>query len=296
MGQDDIPGRRNARAIARRGASPTPADLALTVRDRRFKRNPAHLRWWLAGDPVASAWFAVLSATFPKGEIYFVESVKAFREGAPPRLADAIRAFVAQEINHTREHLALNNAMREAGYDLGLTEANVDRRLGMAKAQSAIENLAATAALEHFTAIIAHELLANPAYLAGGDAQIAALWRWHAIEEIEHKGVAYDVWLHATRDWSRWQRWRVKTVTMLTISIRFIVRRCQETLDLLAQDGLTGWRIKLRLFNYLMRRPGILRQVFPVWLAWFRPGFHPWKIDDRALVASTERQFPASPR
>ncbi len=288
MGQDDIPGRRST--------SPTPVDLALTVRDRRFKRNSAHLRWWLAGDPIASAWFAVLSATFPRGEIYFVESVKAFREGAPPRLADAIRAFVAQEINHTREHLALNNAMREAGYDLGLTEANVDRLLGLAKARSAIANLAATAALEHFTAIIAHELLADPAYLAGGDAQIAALWRWHAIEEIEHKGVAYDVWLHATQDWSRWQRWRVKTVTMLAISARFVVYRCQETLDLLTQDGLTGWRTKLRLFNYLMRRPGILRQVFPVWLAWFRPGFHPWKIDDRALVASTERQFPASPR
>lgn len=274
--------------------SPTPADLALTVRDRRFVRAPADLRWWLAGDPIASAWFAVLSATFPRGEVFFVESVNACREGAPPRLAQAIRAFVTQEINHTREHLALNKAMCEAGYDLTLTATNVDRLLGLAKARPPIVNLAATAALEHFTAIVAHELLADPAYLAGSDPQIAALWRWHAIEEIEHKGVAYDLWLHATRHWGRWQRWRLKAVTMLAISTRFVVYRCQETLDLLAQEGLTGWRTKLRLFNYLLRRPGLLRKAFPVWLAFFRPGFHPWQVDDRALIASAETEFPVS--
>jgi predicted metal-dependent hydrolase len=274
--------------------SPTPANLAITVRDRRFSRDPGQLRWWLAGDPIASAWFAVLSATFPRGEAFFIESVKACRDGAPPRLAEAIRAFIAQEINHTREHLALNRAAREAGYDLGLTEKNVKWLLDQAKRRSPLVNLAATAALEHFTAIIAHEILADPVHLAGGAAEVAALWRWHACEEIEHKGVAYDVWLHATRHLSRWQRWRVKTVQMLAISTRFVVYRWQETLELLAQEGLTGWQTKLALANYLLRRPGILRKALPVWLAWFRPGFHPWQIDDRALIASAERDFTAS--
>ena len=65
-------------------------------------------------------------------------------------------------------------------------------------------------ALEHFTAILAHELLANPRHLAGADPATAELWRWHAAEEIEHKGVAYDTWLHATRDWTRCKRWKVK--------------------------------------------------------------------------------------
>jgi predicted metal-dependent hydrolase len=269
-------------------SAPPPADLAITVRDRRFGREPAKLRWWLAGDPVASAWFAVLSATFPRGEAFFIDSVKACRDGAPPRLAAAIRGFIAQEINHTREHLALNRAAREAGYDLSLTEAHVDSLLALAKDRLPIVNLAATAALEHFTAIIAHELLADPAHLAGGDAQIAALWRWHAIEEIEHKGVAYDVWLHATRDWSGWQRWRVRSLLMLSITTRFVFYRCQEALDLLAQGGLTGWRVRLRLGYYLLRQPGILRRALPSWLAWFRPRFHPWQIDDRALIAGAD--------
>jgi hypothetical protein len=43
-------------------------------------------------------------------------------------------------------------------------------------------------ALEHFTAIIAHELLANPRHLAGAEKETADLRRWHAVEEIERQG------------------------------------------------------------------------------------------------------------
>jgi predicted metal-dependent hydrolase len=291
--QTDVLGRQQADHAAAGKGLPTPDDLTITVRDRRFGRDPRPSRWWLAGDPIASAWFAVLSATFPRGEAFFVESVKACREGAPPELAVAIRAFTAQEINHTREHLALNKAARAAGYDLSLTEANVEWLLDLAHGRWPPLNLVATAALEHFTAIIAHEVLADPIHLAGSDPQVAALWRWHAIEEIEHKGVAYDLWLHVTRDWSAWRRWRIQSKAMLAISTQFVAYRWQETVDLLAQEGLTGWRTRLRLFDYLMRRPGILRRALPVWLAWFRPGFHPWQIDDRALITRAEREFPA---
>ena len=77
-------------------------------------------------------------------------------------------------------------------------------------AKPPIVSLAATMALEHFTAILAHQLLADPRHLEGAEREAADLWRWHACEEIEHKGVAYDTWLHATRDWPRWKRWKVK--------------------------------------------------------------------------------------
>jgi predicted metal-dependent hydrolase len=75
--------------------------------------------------------------------------------------------------------------------------------------------------------------------------------------------------------------------------VRFVIYRCREALDLLAQDGLTGWRVKLRLGDYLLRRPGIVRRALPAWLAWFRPGFHPWQIDDRALIADPEPDHAA---
>jgi predicted metal-dependent hydrolase len=266
--------------------SPAPADLAIVVRDRRFARA-GKPRWWLNGDPIATAWHNSLSATFPRGEAFFVDSVKAFRDGAPPHLAEEIRAFVTQEVNHSREHVAFNRAATDAGYDLSAIDAHVADWIATAKSRPPIVGLAATMALEHFTAMMAHEILAHPRHLAGCDAESAAMWRWHAIEEIEHKGVAYDTFLHATKGWSRWKRWKLKAAVMLLVTRDFVRNRIANALWLLEQDGLAGPRVKARLLAYLFWRPGMLRRIFPAWLGYFLPGFHPWNHDDRALIART---------
>lgn len=270
---------------------PTPADLQIKVRDQRFGRERKPGRWWLAGDPVATAWHNALSATFPRGETMFIEAVKAFREGAPPKLEAEIRAFVKQEINHTREHVVFNKAAVAAGYDLDKIDARIEQIMGEIKKRPQIINLAATIALEHYTAMMAHEFLANPKHFAGAEPDTAAMWRWHAMEEIEHKGVAFDTYLHATRDWTRWRRWRLKSVMMLVITVNFIKNRWIDTLALLAQDGLTGWKIKAKLAWYLFGTPGVLRKIVPAWFAYFMPGFHPWNHDDRALIGKTESEF-----
>ena len=267
---------------------------ALTVRDRRFGRGTLPERWWAGGDPVATAWFNALSATFPRGETLFIDAVKAFREGAPPQLAAEIRAFIKQEVNHTREHLAFNRAAGAAGYELGAIDARVEKLLGDVYARPKHAWLAVTIALEHFTAMFAHEFLAHPEHFAGSDGEQAELWRWHAVEELEHKGVAYDTWLHATRGWSRWKRWKVKSLLMLVISRRFVKHRFRDASELLAQDGITGWRAKARLAWYLVGKPGILRRVFPAWCAYFLPGFHPWDRDDRALIGKYDSEYAAA--
>ena len=263
----------------------------ITVRDRRFGRDAAPPRWWLDGDPVATAWFNALSATFPRGETLFIDAVKAFRDGAPPRLAGEIRAFIKQEVNHTREHLAFNRAAEQAGYDLRAIDARVERLLADVYARPQFAWLAVTIALEHFTAMFAHEFLAHPEHFIGAETEQAELWRWHAVEEIEHKGVAYDTWLHATRGWSRWKRWKVKSLLMLLITKRFIRNRFEDATELLAQDGITGWRAKGPLIWYLIAKPGILRRVFPAWCRYFLPGFHPWNQDDRALIGKYDSAF-----
>ncbi|GAA0275324.1 metal-dependent hydrolase [Alteraurantiacibacter aestuarii] len=271
-----------------------PEGLAITVRNRRFGRDDAATRWWLNGDPVATAWHTALSATFPRGEALFIEAVKAHRDGVDPKLAQEIRAFVKQEINHTREHLAFNRGAEQAGYDLSRIDARVESLIGDVFARKPIVWLGITIALEHFTAMFAHEFLTHPRHFVGGDSEQVELWRWHAAEEIEHKGVAYDVWLHATRDWSRWKRWKVKSLLMVHITRSFITNRSKDCLDLLRQDGITGWRAKLRLMTYLFVRPGILRRIFPAWLAYFLPGFHPWNQDDRALIALYDSEYSAA--
>jgi predicted metal-dependent hydrolase len=141
-------------------------------------------------------------------------------------------------------------------------------------------------ALEHFTAILAHQLLAERRHLEGGEQEAADLWRWHAVEEIEHKGVAYDTWLHATREWRRTKRWKLKARVMLYVTRNFVVDRTAGALELMRQDGVTGlkaWRI---LLWHLWIRPGMFRKIAGAWLKFFLPGFHPWNEDDRHLLGA----------
>ena len=135
--------------------SVTPQDLTITPRDRRFGRGTRQQRWWMSGDPVGTAFYNALSATFPKGEAYFVESVRRYRDGAPPKLEGEIRAFVSQEVMHSREHVQFNKRALEAGYDLKSLEDRVEWRLSITRDRPPVVNLAATMALEHFTAILA---------------------------------------------------------------------------------------------------------------------------------------------
>jgi len=267
---------------------PTPSDLSITPRDRRFGREAAAPRLWHGGRVEATAIYNALSTTFPAGEAFFVESVRAFREGAPPKLAEEIKAFTTQEAIHSREHDAFNKRASQSGYDLSKLEAQVEKRLAVTRDKPPIVSLAATMALEHFTAILAHELLADPRHLKGAEKETADLWRWHAVEEIEHKGVAYDTWLHATRHWPRRKRWNVKAKVMLYVTRNFVVDRTAGALELMRQDGVTGLNAWVRLLTYLWLRPGMFRKIAGAWLKFFLPGFHPWNEDDRELLRRYE--------
>ncbi len=274
-------------------SAPTPADLTITVRDERFNRATKPDRWW-AGDAFGTAWHNALSATFPRGEAFFIEAVKAHRDGADPRLEAEIRAFVRQEINHTREHIAFNRLAADHGYDIKAIDKRVEELLAMTKDRPVIFNLASTMALEHYTAMMAAEFLANPAHFDDADPEVRAMWEWHAVEEIEHKGVAFDTWNHATRNWSKVKRYKLRTLMMLIVSYHFFRNRWTDSLELLAQDGITGWKARWGLFKYLTISPGVVRRIFPAWLAYFRPGFHPWDHDDRALIGRYEGEFEAA--
>jgi hypothetical protein len=275
---------------------PTPLNLSITPRDRRFGRGTSTPRLWHGGRVEATAIYNALSTTFPAGEAFFVESVRAFREGAPPKLAEEIKAFTTQEAIHSREHDAFNRRAAEAGYDLSKLEAQVEKRLAVSRSRPPVVSLAATMALEHFTAILAHQLLANSRHLEGGEKETADLWRWHACEEIEHKGVAYDTWLFATRDWPKAKRWKVKAKVMLYVTRNFLVDRTAGSLELMRQDGVTGFRAWRLLLTYLWVRPGMFRKIAGAWGKFFLPGFHPWNEDDRHLLLAYEESAPVAPR
>ena len=257
----------------------------------RSGRNKAQDRWWLGGDPIATAFYNALSVTFPRGEAFFIESVRAFRDGAPPKLAEEINAFIKQEVMHGREHIAFNRRIADAGYEVEALEQAVIETLALTNGKPPILRLAVTMALEHYTAIIAKAVLTDDRHLAGADGESRDLWRWHAIEEIEHKGVAYDTWLHATRDWSGWRRWWVKSLMMLIVTFKFWPRRYTGMIMLLQQDGITGIRASARMLWFMFGTPGVVRKLIPAWFSYFLPSFHPWNHDDRGLIGLVDSDY-----
>jgi predicted metal-dependent hydrolase len=271
--------------------SPTPVDLTIQPRNIMFPRGRATQRWWNGGDPIATAFYNSLSLTFPKGEAFFIESVRHFRDKVPASQQTQIDAFIKQEAAHSREHAHLNNQVELAGYDVAAMHADLDSRLSEVQSKAPIFGLVTTVALEHFTAIIAHACLKHERHFKNATPDTARLWKWHAVEEIEHKGVAFDTFLAATENLSTYTRWKFRSLVMLHISYTFLRGRIRAMRDFLKQDGIDGPRTWLRIFSYLLIYPGLLRQVFPAWLSFFRPHFHPWQHDDRDLVAAHEAQL-----
>jgi predicted metal-dependent hydrolase len=269
----------------------TPADLSIHPRDIAFGRGAAPIRWWMGGDPVATAFYNALSASFPQGERFFIDAVRRFRDAASPALQEQIKAFTTQESIHSREHVFFNQQATAAGYDLTKINRVIDQRLSFGRSLPAVYQLAATMALEHFTAVLAHAVLSDPRHMEQAPPDMQRMWRWHAIEEVEHKGVAFDTWMAARKDSWGLTRWfaRVRAMFMATVIFcEFIVRGTKLFLE---QDNINNVKSWFRLFTFLFVKPGLFRQVLGAYFAFYLPGFHPWHVDDRQLVAEVDREL-----
>jgi len=273
----------------------TPADLTITPRDLKVDRNTRNARWWHGGDPVATAYFNALSAAFPQGETFFIESVRRYRDSVHEPLRQQIAAFVQQEAMHTREHVVFNKLLRTAGYDLTAMDAETRRRVDEARNRPHLVQLALTVALEHFTAIMAHSLLTEREPLPGAPEEVVRLWQWHAIEEIEHKAVAYDTYLAVTQHMSGLRRWALRCHVMALVSVQFWYSNFQRMADFFRQDGMNTPHTWWRVAKYLLVKPGMMRRIFWDYLRFFGPGFHPWHRDDRKLIARIETQLTLTP-
>ena len=272
----------------------TPADLTITPRDLKIDRDAQRARWWHGGDPIATAFFNALSASFPQGETFFIESVRRFRERTDGALREQIEAFIRQESLHTREHVVFNKLIRSAGYDTSAMDAETRRRVDIARSRDPIVQLAITVALEHFTAIMAHSLLTEKKPMPGAPEEVLRMWQWHAIEEIEHKAVAFDTFLAATQRLSALKRWLLRCHVMAFISVQFWYSNFERMADFFRQDRMNTIGTWLKVAFYLTVKPGMLRRTFLPYLNFFRPGFHPWTHDDRRLIAAIENKLALS--
>jgi predicted metal-dependent hydrolase len=269
----------------------TPSDIAVIPRDIHFRTESARGSAWLGGDPVATAVFNALSLTFPDGERLFIDSVRAFRSRTQGKLADDVRAFIAQEAIHSREHACLNAHLDRSHYPVERIEGSVRRRLAFLRKLGPMRMLGVTIALEHFTAMLADLFDSDPQLWAGTPEEVLQLWRWHAMEETEHKAVAYDVFNEVTKDWAPRRRYRFRARVMMLVSVHFTLDVIRFAAALLEADGTGRWRARWQVTWFLFGEPGIFRKLGPRYRAWYRPGFHPWDYDNRSKLEQWRQQF-----
>jgi uncharacterized protein len=262
------------------------------VRNLQFATGERVPRHWLGGRKSVTAFFNNLSVFFPPGERFFISSIKAYREQiTEPMLAAQARAFYAQEGIHSREHVRYNAMLREQGFPVAAMEARVESLLKVVtKLTPQRMRLGVTCALEHFTALMAELLLRDPRLLEGADPAMKALWKWHAAEENEHKCVAFDVFQAVGGTY------RERCVTMVGATIIFWSKVAEHQVRMMAADNIlwspSEW---LLLLKYLFVSPGGLQRLFPLYFAYFRPGFHPSQHDSTELLEAWKRELQQSP-
>ena len=272
-------------------AAESPADLKIQPRDVAFGRGEIYPRWWCGGDPVVTTFFNALSLTFPQGESFFVNSVRRYLPELPEPLRSQVEEFAQQEAFHSREHMAFNRQVAAGGYETKEIDALIRKDIQASKDAGPEVELAVTAALEHFTGIFAHAWLSDPRHFKDFPEELRRLWAWHSVEEIEHKGVAFDTFLFVTRDLSPFKRWLFRAMVMRKVTTDFWKERFRDIGLLFKQDEIDNARSWWRLVRYLVFAPGLFRQVLGPYLAGYLPGFHPWRHDDRALAAEVEAKL-----
>ncbi|MDP3856568.1 MAG: metal-dependent hydrolase [Stagnimonas sp.] len=258
-------------------------------RDIRFSLAAERISDWHPRGQVTTQFINTLSLFFPVGERFFIQAVRHYRDQvSDPELQKAMTAFIGQEAMHGREHEEYNDLMQQAGLPAVALENRVKALLERIKAVAPPSTqLAITIALEHYTALLADWVLSVDAVTRDTEPGYQALWRWHSLEETEHKAVAYDVWNAVMKD--RPRAYAERAAVQLIATGLFMALVSVYTVRMVRADrkarGLKQWR---SLAGFLVGREGFLRRSFRPWLDYFKPGFHPWQHDNRHFLAEIE--------
>jgi hypothetical protein len=232
-------------------------------------------RFW-AGDPLLTRVSDALSLLFPLGEAFFIEAVQHYRpQIEDPTLRQQVRDFAYQEGQHSKAHAAYNRMLADQGLHLDWVERSLAVRLDIGRRLfRPVTRLAFTATAEHLTATMAEGMLASMQdHLAHADPRMRALYYWHAVEEVEHKAVAWDVYERVAHGgWLRRVLAQLWTTQMVILNVGIVVAY------MLYKDGLLfdvgTWR---RGLVTLWGPRGFFTRMVRPFLRGFRPGFHPWK-------------------
>lgn len=259
----------------------------ITTRKLRFYIPQDLPRYWNGNCPIRTHIFNSIAILAPAFERLAISSVLPYKEQALPAcLKTQLQGFIGQESAHGSEFIRYNRVLKHQGYPIHqLEKGNLKNFKWLTAKFSNKMHLSLTLAAEHLTAIISDLILREPALLQGAHPTCAGIWRWHAIEEIEHKAVAFDVFEtlgggYVTRIFGMWcVTWMIGGLLL------------QNFIRLTLTDKIGSLRFWGKCFTLCWGRVGFLRRLVLPYLRYYLPGFHPWQQDNHKLIQGWKAQF-----
>jgi predicted metal-dependent hydrolase len=249
-------------------------------------------KYWFGGDPYKSRFWDALSVIFPPGEKFFMTTVRDFRDRVTdPKLLQDIKDFNRQEAQHTLVHNQYNDHLRRQGIDVDGLIAELDTLMNKQyRARFSREyTLAMTAALEHFTALGAHTLFDDRDLMKVAHPNVRAMYAWHAIEEVEHKGVAYDVMIDVAKvGYFK----RIGALLHASVMFPLTIRRFTEAM--LKADGFSWWQRRWLMVKgtwWVLKPGGVAWPIWTHYLSYLKPSYHPWQETDQPGYAPWLKAF-----
>lgn len=274
---------------------------------RRMNFNFDHVpEYWASNSAGITHFMTALSALFPDGEKLFIDSVRAVRYHPAIKDNDALQkeisAFIGQEAMHTQEHVGFNASAQKYGHDVAKFERETGRLIQATRKWFAravkpfgmtqeMVDLTATTALEHFTATIASELLRNQHIQElMTDPTMSYMWYWHAVEENEHKAVAYDVYEGVFGKGLKAYALR-NTALVIAMALIFTAQS-SFVIRLLKDDGQLNMKELGMIYKYAYSpSKGIIAGMTKEMLAYFKPNFHPNNLDTVELLETWKNKL-----
>ena len=232
-------------------------------------------RYWFAGDTFLTRMFDALSLTFPDGERYFIQSVRLFRDQIQdPDLKQRVADFIRQEAQHGIAHDKMNQVMKDQGMpvDQFIQRLNKVFKFEL-KYRSPQYNIAMTAAAEHLTALMAETFYGEKDTLQDAHPYVRALFAWHAIEEMEHRDVAFDVMQQVGNVPEVTRKMALVLTTGLMFG--FTLYRANVMLKCDGFNRTQRLKMNVRGLQWLFGKQGKLRKMQSQYRDWFKPDFHP---------------------
>ena len=179
----------------------------IVVRDFAFEFPKDLDPVWRPDNPAVTHLFNGLSLVKPYLEPYLAKSTQAAIPYIDaPELVQDMHAFSAQESRHFECHRRLNEILKSNGYpELVRVEQRMARSYARLRNKSLRTQLAYNAGFECMTNGFTNWMINKRKTLfAGGAPHVVSFFLMHAVEETEHKTVAFDVYMaYSGKYWPR---------------------------------------------------------------------------------------------